>query len=576
MENSSIPFIQVTNLSITFLSQGFPRKVVDSISFNLLKGMTLGLVGESGSGKSVTAMSILGLLGSNTELQGTILFEEHNLVNLSNHDFRAIRGSKISMIFQEPMTSLNPVYSCGEQVAEVLKTHLKLKSMAAKQESIRLFKEVELPRPAEIFDSYPHQLSGGQRQRVMIAMALATNPEVLIADEPTTALDVTVQKTIVDLLIRLKRTRNMSMIFISHDLGLVHQIADEVLVMYQGQIVERGLTDTIFNNPSHPYTRGLLASRPIENQGLYKLPMMSDFMKTDANGQILAQTESIAEVRSRLTNHPMTVNRRKDLIYSQQPLLTIEHLSKQYKSVKAVNDVSFKIFPGETLGLVGESGCGKSTLGRSILRLIEPDQGRIFYRNENILHLSKRELRDMRKKMQLVFQDPYSSLNPKQTIGETILEPLQIFKLYTNDTLRKKKVLELLEKVQLLPEYYGRYPHEFSGGQRQRIGIARSLSLSPEFMVCDESVSALDVSIQAQIINLLISLRDEFKLTLLFISHDLSVIRFISDRILVMNQGKIEEEGSPDDIYFNPTSAYTKRLIDAIPKPTLPNNALKN
>jgi len=566
MENRDSPILQVQDLIISFSHSGNWQEVVHSLSFSLEKGETLGLVGESGSGKSVTALTILGLLGSSSQVHGKILFKNQNLVSLADKDFRKIRGAQISMIFQEPMTSLNPVLTCGDQISEVLQVHLKMNRKDSKNESIRLLGEVELPRPESIYYSYPHQLSGGQRQRVMIAMALASNPEILIADEPTTALDVTVQKTIMDLLIRIKNTRNMSMIFISHDLGLVSQVADRVMVLFKGNCVETGKTHEIFTQPKHPYTRGLLACRPGRNIGLSRLPVMSDFMSLGKDGSMTELVGSIDTLQEKFKKDPLQDRIRRESLYSHEPLLSVKNLSKHFKEVKAVNNVSFKVFPGETLGLVGESGCGKSTLGRSILRLIEPSQGSVEYRGEDILKFSQRKMRETRKNLQIIFQDPYSSLNPRQTIGETLMEPLKIFNMGLSGTERKNKALEILEKVQLLPEHFYRYPYEFSGGQRQRIGIARSLMLKPEFIICDESVSALDVSIQAQIINLLISLREEFKLTLIFISHDLSVVRFISDRILVMNKGVFEEEGNPDEIYFNPQSAYTKRLIEAIPK----------
>lgn len=566
MQDQDLPLLSVHNLVIGFTHAGEYREVVHSLSFNLKKGETLGLVGESGSGKSVTALSLLGLLPNSTLIKGEILFDGKNLVHLSHNEFRSIRGAKISMIFQEPMTSLNPVSTCGDQISEVLRIHGKMDKKDARIESIRLLQEVELPRPDFIFKAYPHQLSGGQRQRVMIAMALASNPEILIADEPTTALDVTVQKTIMDLIIQVKNSRGMSMIFISHDLGLVSQFADRVLVLYKGNCVETGITSKIFTSPQHPYTRGLLACRPDRNMGLSRLPVMSDFMITQDNGDMVEKSGTLESIREEFKKDSSLEEKRREELYSRKPLIQVQNLSKSFKEVKAVNQVSFQVFPGETLGLVGESGCGKSTLGRSLLRLIEPDKGQIFYREENLLGFSQKRMREVRQKLQIIFQDPYSSLNPRQTIGDTLMEPLKIFNIGKGYTERKKKALELLERVQLLPEYFDRYPYEFSGGQRQRIGIARSLTVSPEFIICDESVSALDVSIQAQIINLLISLREEFKLTLIFISHDLSVVRFISDRILVMNKGIFEEEGSPDKIYYHPESSYTKRLIEAIPK----------
>jgi len=561
-----IPLLRIQDLCISFPQEGIVKEVVHSLSFELHKGETLGLVGESGSGKSVTAMAIMGLLGSGRSLTGHIEFDGLDLSLFSRKQYQSVRGSRISMIFQEPMTSLNPVLTCGNQIAEVLMVHGKMDKEKAKEESIRLLKEVEMPRPESVFSSFPHQLSGGQRQRVMIAMALASNPEILIADEPTTALDVTVQKTILDLLIRLKKDRGMSMLFISHDLGLISEVADRVLVLYRGNLVESGQVKDLFMHPKHPYTRGLLACRPIENQGLKRLPVIGDFMEIDSSGLIIEKEESIAVVREKYKRDSNLDRLRKEKLYTQIPFLEIVNISKRFKTVQAVKEVSFKVYPGETLGLVGESGCGKSTLGRSILRLIEPDQGSIYFEGRNIRDYSFREMRNVRKKLQIIFQDPYSSLNPVQSIGETLMEPLKIFGLGKSEKERKEMAMELLKKVQLLPEHFNRFPFEFSGGQRQRIGIARALSVSPEFIICDESVSALDVSVQAQIINLLIGLREELKLTLIFISHDLSVVRFISDRIMVMNKGIIEEEGDPDQIYFHPKSTYTQKLLDAIPK----------
>ncbi len=572
-------FLEVKNLKISFpKKENFKNETknkppvnfsmaVNGISFNLFKGETLGIVGESGSGKSLTAMAILGIVDTQAKIQGEIYFGKLNLIKLSNKDLRKIRGSRISMIFQEPMSSLNPVITCGEQVSEVLRFHRSMHYDEAKKECLRLFDEVELPNPERIWSAYPYELSGGQKQRVMIAMALSTNPEILIADEPTTALDVTVQKTIVDLLKRLKEVRGMSMLFISHDLGLVGSLANRIMVMYRGDIVETGLAKDILFAPQHPYTKGLLACRPQENQGSTRLPILSDFMEIGPSGEILEKHQSL---RQDPIGHEEVgkneIQHRKDKLYLKDPLLSIKHLTKKFKNTTILDNLSFDIYPGETLGLVGESGSGKTTLGRTLLRLLEPDEGEIFFKGRDLIKFSRQSMREARKKIQIIFQDPYSSLNPRQTIGQTLLEPLNIFKIGRNLSERKEMVYALLEKVQLLPSFFNRYPHEFSGGQRQRIGIARTLSVSPEFIVCDESVSALDVSIQAQIINLLISLQKQYNLTLLFISHDLSVVRFIADRMMVLNKGKIEEIGTPDEIYFNPRSAFTKRLIEAIPK----------
>lgn len=567
--------LNVKELAIEFYSQEDKTwtEAVHKISFKLDKGKVLGIVGESGSGKSVTSFSIMRLHDSkNTHINGEIDFEHSSLLSLSDNEIRNFRGNKISMIFQEPMTSLNPVFTCGYQVQEAIMLHQKIDRQTAKSKTIALFKEVQLPRPEQIFESYPHQLSGGQKQRVMIAMALSCNPELLIADEPTTALDVTVQKTILDLLLRLKTERNMGLIFISHDLGVISEIADDLLVMYKGDIVEQGPAKKLFQNPQHPYTKGLLACRPSPQRRLKKLPTVADFLNENKDVALQHQLEinSFTEAE---------IRQRREQLYQQKPLLEVQNLctwypinkglfgkSKNY--VKAVDDISLKVYPGETLGLVGESGCGKTTLGRSILRLVEPTSGRLLFNGTDLTQLGRNELRKMRRDIQIIFQDPYSSLNPKITVGNSIMEPLQVHGLFKNDQERKTHVLNLLEKVNLKPEHFDRYPHEFSGGQRQRIVIARALALQPKFIICDESVSALDVSVQAQVLNLLRELQQEFGLTYIFISHDLAVVKHISDRMIVMNKGKIEEEGFPDEIYNHPKAAYTQKLIDAIPGKT--------
>jgi peptide/nickel transport system ATP-binding protein len=473
------------------------------------------------------------------------------------------------MIFQEPMTSLNPVFTCGYQVREAIVLHQKASKAEAKRKTIALFKEVQLPRPESVFDSYPHQLSGGQKQRVMIAMALSCNPELLIADEPTTALDVTVQKMILQLLLKLKEQRNMAMIFISHDLAVISEIADEVAVMYRGEIVEQGTVNEIFHNPQHAYTKGLLACRPSPERQLKRLPVVSDFLTPGADTDL----PHLLDINQ--YNHA-EIEKRRSRLYSQPPLLQVKNLCTWYpvqqsmfgkpKSfVKAVDNISFDVYKGETLGLVGESGCGKTTLGRSILRLVEPSSGQVIFDNKDITTLSRPALTRIRKDIQIIFQDPYSSLNPRLTIGNAILEPLEVHGLFANTAERKAHVLNLLQRVDLKPEHFNRYPHEFSGGQRQRIVIARALALQPKFIICDESVSALDVSVQAQVLNLLRELQDEFGLTYIFISHDLAVVKHISDRMIVMNNGKIEEEGFPEVIYNSPKALYTRKLIDAIP-----------
>ncbi len=564
--------LTVKDLSVNFYNQEDKTwfEAVHKVNFSLAKGKVLGIVGESGSGKSVTSFSIMRLHDAkSTEIVGEVDFEKIKLLNLSSEEIRAFRGNKISMIFQEPMTSLNPVFTCGFQVQEAIMLHQKVNKETAKKHTIDLFKEVQLPRPENIFESYPHQLSGGQKQRVMIAMALSCNPELLIADEPTTALDVTVQKTILDLLLRLKEERNMGMIFISHDLAVMSEIADELLVMYKGQIVEQGSAKELFENPKHPYTKGLLACRPSPNLLLKKLPVVADFLHEDKSIGL----KHLLEINSYTDQE---IQQRRQELYSQKPLLQVQNLNTWYpiknglfgkptEFVKAVNDISFDVFPGETLGLVGESGCGKTTLGRSILRLVEPTSGKIIFDGTDLISLKKSALTKMRRDVQIIFQDPYSSLNPRVTVGNAIMEPLQVHQLFNNDKDRKAHVINLLEKVNLKSEHFNRYPHEFSGGQRQRIVIARALALQPKFIICDESVSALDVSVQAQVLNLLRELQEEFGLTYIFISHDLAVVKHISDRMLVMNKGKVEEEGFPERIYHSPQAEYTKKLIAAIP-----------
>ncbi|WP_084240758.1 ABC transporter ATP-binding protein [Pedobacter africanus] len=564
--------LKVKNLDIQFLNKEDKSwfKAVSNVNFGIEKGKVLGIVGESGSGKSVTSFSIMRLHDpQGTKIEGNIDFEHINLLSLSAEEIRKYRGNKIAMIFQEPMTSLNPVFTCGYQVKEAIMLHQNVNKHIAKEKTIALFKEVQLPRPEQIFDSYPHQLSGGQKQRVMIAMALSCNPELLIADEPTTALDVTVQQTILQLLLKLKEERGMAMIFISHDLAVISEIADEVAVMYKGQIVEQGAAATLFNTPQHPYTKGLLACRPSPQRLLKKLPVVADFLN-DNKDTALAH---LLEVNSYTSAE---IAQRRDQLYSQPPLLQVKQLCTWYpvnkglfgktnSYVKAVDDISFDVFPGETLGLVGESGCGKTTLGRSILRLVEPTSGQLLFDGTDLGSLNTTTLRKMRKDIQIIFQDPYSSLNPRLTVGNALMEPLQVHGMFENNEQRRAHVLNLLKRVDLKPEYFNRYPHEFSGGQRQRIVIARALALQPRFIICDESVSALDVSVQAQVLNLLRELQQEFGLTYIFISHDLAVVKHISDRMLVMNKGKIEEQGFPEDIYHNPLADYTKRLIAAIP-----------
>ena len=599
--------IDVRNLKVEFFPEEQHLIAVDGINFKIPQGKTLGLVGESGSGKSVTALALMGLVGTPGQVTaGEIYFQPTpdsppvDLLKLSEAQRRNDRGGKIAMIFQEPMSSLNPVYNIGFQITEAIRQHQNVSASEARRQAIARLQEVKL-LPADealkqdylledntlseveanhrineqkraFLERYPHQLSGGQLQRVMIAMAISCNPALLIADEPTTALDVTVQKTILNLLRDLSQARGMSMLFITHDLGVVAETADQVAVMYQGEIVESGSIHSIFTAPQHPYTKGLLACRPRLDQTLTYLPTVSDFLDTE--GELKPQPLQLRQDNG-LSRETQDNDLSEDSSVASAPLLTVQNLQVGFplkglfgqpkRYFMAVNGVSFNVYRGETLGLVGESGCGKSTLARTLLKLISPLQGQIFFNGENITNWQGKPLRRLRRQMQIVFQNPYNSLNPRLTIGKTIIEPLTIHHRYPNSRQRKERVAYLLERVGLSPKDINRYPHEFSGGQRQRICIARALALNPQFIICDESVSALDVSVQAQVLNLLKELQTEFNLTYIFISHDLSVVKFISDRVMVMNQGKIEEIGSADSIYRTPETAYTRKLIDAIP-----------
>jgi len=549
--------LEIRDLTVGFTSDGREQVVVDHVSFHMNEAETLAVVGESGSGKTVTALAVLGLIPAppGKIMDGGIFFPKYvagDLLRLDENEMRKIRGNRISMIFQEPMTSLNPVFTCGNQVLESLRIHLGIKKKEGREKVLELFREVDLPRPETIFDAYPHQLSGGQKQRVMIAMAIACNPAILIADEPTTALDVTVQKTILDLLKNLQRTRKMSILFITHDLGLVAGFADRVMVMYKGRIVEQGEVTDVFRSPQHPYTRGLLACRPPLDVRPSRLPVIGNFMEEGFKAE-----EGIITPEQRKTDHVR--------IYGQEPILVVEKLSKQFGAFRALEKATFNVYPGETLGIVGESGSGKTTLARVVLELIPSSEGKIYYRNRDITRLTSRKLKELRKDLQIIFQDPYSSLNPRITAGRAILEPMKVHGLHGNDGLRRAKVMDLLDRVGLKPEHYDRYPHEFSGGQRQRICIARALAVEPRLVICDESVSALDVSIQAQVLNLLNDLKKDYGLTYIFISHDLSVVKFMSDRLIVMKNGKIEEMGEADQVYAAPGSEYTKSLLAAIP-----------
>ncbi|WP_354581139.1 ABC transporter ATP-binding protein [Hymenobacter sp. UYP22] len=659
----SQPILSVRNLTIDFHSHRGTTRAVQDISFDLHRGQTLAIVGESGSGKSVTSLALMGLipLPPGQIVSGEARFQsealgEVNLLTLTDKQLQQVRGNDISMIFQEPMTSLNPVYTCGSQVVEALRLHTTLTAKEAEARTVELFTMAQLPRPEKIFSSYPHEISGGQKQRVMIAMAMACNPAILIADEPTTALDVTVQAQVLRLMNDLRRQHNTALIFITHDLGVVAEIADRILVMYRGRVVEQGYVLDIFTNPQHPYTKGLLACRPKLSVGRKKLPVVADFMRETADGGFITTetaatqvTEAVAgesidsasqsgaettktfpvehrvsrpvepqfglesapglesgqplPITSGPTNspqgfvEPLPLNEDNPISLSlsndsgrtnptgigrttsSEPLLQVENLNVHFpirkgffnrtkEFVRAVDGVSFDIYSGETVGLVGESGCGKTTLGRTLLRLVEPTSGSILFDGVDLATLPAEELRRKRREFQMVFQDPYAALNPMMTVGEAILEPMRVHKVGGSRAEQKARVLELLRTVGLQEEHYMRYPHEFSGGQRQRICIARALALQPKCIICDESVSALDVSVQAQVLNLLNDLKREFGITYLFITHDLSVARFMSDRLLVMRQGKIVESGPAAAIYANPQHEYTRQLLAAIPKDT--------
>lgn len=555
--------LDVNDLNISAFKSNREHKIINNVSYDLFENEIVAVVGESGSGKSVSSLALMGLLPKQILkiTSGTIYFCDKDISQLSEKDFQKIRGNEIAMIFQEPMSSLNPSMRCGKQVEEVLKRHTTLSYSEIKDEVLSLFEKVKLPNPNRVYKSYPHEISGGQKQRVMIAIAIACKPRLLIADEPTTALDVTVQKEILLLLKEIQRETKMSILFISHDLSLVSELADRVIVMYKGEIVEHGDTKSIFYQPKHNYTKALIAARPSTEFRLRQLPTIYDFMTDNIDNSIITKEE-------RKQHHKK--------LYSQPPLFEVENIEKTYigktglfskgEPFRAVDNVSFKIYPGETLGLVGESGCGKSTLGNSILQLDKATSGKIKYKGIDITHLSKTELRKLRKDIQIIFQDPFASLNPRITVGNAIMEPMKVHKIGSSDKERKEKVLALLNKVGLEDSTFYKYPHEFSGGQRQRIGIARTIALEPQLIICDESVSALDISVQAQVLNLLNNLKVQFGFTYIFISHDLAVVKYMADQLLVMNQGKIEEIGEADNIYESPQKEYTKKLIHAIPK----------
>ena len=615
--------LDVQGLSVEFASgdsEGVGVVAVNNISFKLQRGQTLGIVGESGSGKSVTSLAVMGLVPSppGRVTGGRIIFkpDDRPIVDLRQvpaRKMRQYRGGQIAMIFQEPMSSLNPVYTCGFQLIEAILQHQKVSKRKAKEIAISQLQEVKLlPTEVKLFeqvrkeldsentamisrevkkrqqamlDRFPHQMSGGQIQRLMIAMALSSNPTLLIADEPTTALDVTVQATILDLLRELRDRRGMSMLFITHDLGIIAEIADRVAVMYRGNIVETGEVADIFERPGHPYTRGLLACRPKPSQRLRELPTVSDYMEevVSPEGEPMIvpkiQDDLGAGLPPEQEISPREMQIRLEELEDKGPLLTVENLKVGFpvqgvfgrveRYVMAVNDVSFRVYKGETFGLVGESGCGKTTLGRSLLQLIKPMSGRVWFEGRDLTRLGGWQMRKRRREMQIIFQDPYSALNPRMSIGAAIAEPLKIHGVIRRRRNLKERVQYLLDRVGLDPAAINRFPHEFSGGQRQRVCIARALALSPKFIICDESVSALDVSVQAQVLNLLKELQEEFKLTYIFISHDLGVVKFMSDRIMVMNKGQVEEIGPAEDIYQRPRREYTQQLISAIPEGTL-------
>jgi peptide/nickel transport system ATP-binding protein len=577
------PILAIQHLSVDFPQDNRLVHAVQDISFDLMPGETVCVVGESGSGKSVTSLATIGLLAPSAQVQGKIWFTNPrleappvDLLSLAPEQRRQYRGGQIAMIFQEPMTSLNPVYTCGHQVKEAILLHSQLSGDEADQRLIDLFREVKLPDPEGMSDRYPHQLSGGQIQRVMIAMALSGDPALLIADEPTTALDVTIQATILELMREIRDRRRMSILFITHDMGVVSEIADRVVVMFRGRVVEVADSYNLFAMPSHPYTQGLLNCRPRPDQNRLRLPTVSDFMRVISlpNGQIEIEPLSV-DSQQFATVSPEAQQQHAQALAQSAPLLSVRNLTKSYpvrtglfgskQQFNAVDDVSFEVYPGETLGLVGESGCGKSTLSRVLLRLIEPSSGQVQFDGKSVFDLSPTELRHRRREMQIVFQNPYGSMDPRQNIGSALVEPMVIHSIGDSDQARRQRAIALLERVGLDGSAMQRMPHEFSGGQQQRICIARTLTCNPRFIICDESVSALDVSVQAQVLNLLKDLQAEFGLTYIFISHDLSVVKFVSDRIMVMNQGRIEEIGLADAIYNSPQRDYTRQLIRAIP-----------
>ncbi|HDU8331190.1 TPA: ABC transporter ATP-binding protein [Acinetobacter baumannii] len=567
-QEKKTPLLHIENLRVSFKGEDKQYiETVKGISFDIPTNTTVALVGESGSGKSVTSLATMGLLPvgqSKIDEKSKIIFEGKDLLGLSRTEMRKICGKDIAMIFQEPMSSLNPVFTVGNQIAEVLCLHMGMSRKQARQRVLELLKEVGIPSPETKIDAYPNQLSGGQQQRVMIAMAIACEPKLLIADEPTTALDVTIQKQIIDLLESLRQRRQMSMLFITHDLALVGEIADQVIVMRHGEIREQGTAEQVLEQPKDVYTRALLYCRPQMSQRPYRLPVTSDFMRQE-NNILVEQSFDVSEIPER----------KRGLNGDEQIILEVKDLKKSFYSRKglfgkeefqAVKGVSFKLAKGKTLGLVGESGSGKTTVGLLLMRLHQASGGQALIEGKDILSLTEKEFAKYQRKIQIIFQNPYASLNPRFTIGQILLEPMQIHGIGKDDAERKKIALGLLERVNLPEQAYYRYPHEFSGGQRQRIAIARCLTLKPEILICDESVSALDVSVQAQVLNLLQDLQDEFGLSYIFISHDLSVVKYISDQVMVMNHGEVVEIANSDELYAHPQHDYTKRLLQAIPQ----------
>lgn len=555
-----LPLVQIKNLDISFAQDKKMVQAVKNISFNIPSGKITALIGESGSGKSVTALSFLQLLPIQANSSGNILFSEDglnevDLLNMAPEKMQSLRGNKIAMIFQEPMTSLNPVHTCGAQVMEALLLHKQIDKKTARLATIALFNKVELPKPEQMINRYPHEISGGQKQRVMIAMAMSCNPAFLIADEPTTALDVRVQKNILLLLKKLQAENGMGILLITHDLSLVADVADEIAVMYKGELVETGKANIVLTQPQHLYTKALLSCKPSGEKKGKKLSVVADVL----NGKVIEEyiPTNIIETTSAET------------------VLKVENLHVKFAAAKnmfgkvteyfnAVDDVSFTVNKNETVGLVGESGCGKTTLGRAILGLVKPTSGNVIFNDKNIASYNERDMRVVRKELQIVFQDPYGSLNPRLSIGDAIVEPIKVHYSDINKNARKEKAIHLLEQVNMGADSFNRYPHQFSGGQRQRICIARALALEPNFLIFDESVSALDVSVQAQILNLINELKAQYNFTSIFISHDLSVIHYISDRVMVMHQGKIIEENTADEIFYHPKEKYTKELLNAV------------